>query len=225
MRVVHAYCVPISDPILSGMRHSTEVRCVLTSQDTENADCKLAKRDVRKAGLAARATLSPVERIERSLDLVGYAGELGVEPGSIVAGFWPIRDEVDPRPLMDALAKTGCSLCLPVVVGDDLEFRRLDQDGALEPAGFGSMAPGPEAEVVHPNVVLVPLSAFDQDCNRIGYGKGFYDRALSELEKLTNLIAIGVAFAVQEVEEVPMEPHDRQLDGILTDHGLLRAGD
>ncbi len=87
------------------------------------------------------------------------------------------------------------------------------------------MAPGPEAEVVHPNVVLVPLSAFDGDCNRIGYGKGFYDHALSDLEKLTDLTAIGVAFAVQEVEEVPMEPHDRQLDGILTDHGLLKAGD
>ncbi len=201
------------------------VRCVLISHDIENAGCKLAKREVRKAGLAARATLSPVERIERSLSLVGFAGELNVVPGSVIAGFWPIRDEVDPRPLMDALAKNGCSLCLPVVIGDDLEFRRLDKDGSLEPADFGIMAPGAEAEVVHPNVVLTPLSAFDRNCNRIGYGKGFYDHALSELEKLTDLTAIGVAFAVQEVEEVPMEPHDRKLDSILTDHGLLKACD
>ncbi len=184
-----------------------------------------SKQMVRKAGLASRAALSPVERIECSLDLVGFASELGVESGSMVAGFWPIRDEVDPRPLMDALAQAGCSLCLPVVVGDELEFRRLEKGAALEPAGFGSMAPGREAEVVYPNVVLVPLSAFDRYCNRIGYGKGFYDRALSELEKLTHLVAIGVAFAVQEVEEVPMEAHDRQLDGILTDRGLLKAGD
>lgn len=201
------------------------MRCVLTSQDIENDELKLAKRAVRKAGLAARATLSPVERIERSLALVDFVEALGVEPGSVIAGFWPIRDEVDPRPLMDALAKAGSSLCLPVVTGDDLVFRRLEKGGPLEPAGFGSMAPGSEAEVVHPNVVLVPLSAFDRSCNRIGYGKGFYDRALSDLEKLSDLTAIGVAFAVQEVEEVPMEPHDRQLDGILTDRGLLKAGD
>lgn len=183
------------------------------------------KKAVRKAGLAARGTLSPVERIEHSLGLVEFVDELEVEPGSVVAGFWPIRDEIDPRPLMDALAQAGCSLCLPIVIGNDLEFRLLQKGGPMVPASFGSMAPGPEAEVVHPNFVLVPLSAFDKHCNRIGYGKGFYDRALSELEKLTNLTAVGVAFAVQEVEEVPMEPHDRRLDGILTDRGLLRAGD
>ncbi|KZL20835.1 putative 5-formyltetrahydrofolate cyclo-ligase [Pseudovibrio axinellae] len=195
------------------------------SQDSKSSEQELAKHAVRKAGLAARAGLSPVERIEHSLALTNFADALGVVPGDMVAGFWPIRDEVDPRPLMDALARRGCSLCLPVVQGENLVFRRLEKDGQLEPAGFGSMAPGPDAQAVRPNVVLVPLSAFDRNCNRIGYGKGFYDRALSELEKLADLTAIGVAFAVQQVEEVPMEPHDRQLDGILSDRGFLKAGD
>ncbi|SDR32770.1 5-formyltetrahydrofolate cyclo-ligase [Pseudovibrio sp. Tun.PSC04-5.I4] len=195
----------------------------MTSQNTENAAFKLAKAEVRQAGLTARGSLSPVERIEHSLSIAEFMRDLEVEPGSMVAGFWPIRDEVDPRPLMDALLQQGCSLCLPVVKGDDLVFRRLEKGAEMEPAGFGSMAPGAGADVVNPNVVLVPLSAFDGHCNRIGYGKGFYDRALNGLEKLTNLTAIGVAFAAQEVEEVPMEPHDRKLDGILTERGLLIA--
>lgn len=70
------------------------MRCVLTSQDIENDELKLAKRAVRKAGLAARATLSPVERIERSLALVDFVEELGVEPGSVISGFWPIRERL-----------------------------------------------------------------------------------------------------------------------------------
>lgn len=194
-------------------------------QELDRHSLTEAKQAVRKRGLMARKQLSVAERIERSLQLCGWFEALDLPEGGVVAGFWPIRDEVDPRPLMMAFRAAGFQLCLPVVRGNDLVFRRLERDSVLEPAGFGSMAPGPDAEVVTPNVVLVPLSAFDARCNRIGYGKGFYDRALGALEKLTKPVAIGVAFGVQEVEEVPMEPHDRRLHGILTDHGYLKAED
>jgi 5-formyltetrahydrofolate cyclo-ligase len=89
----------------------------------------------------------------------------------------------------------------------------------MEDAGFGTMAPGPEAEELRPDVLLMPLAGFDRQGNRIGYGKGHYDTAISSLEKSGPLLCIGLAFALQEVELVPAEGHDKPLAGILTEDG------
>lgn len=179
-----------------------------------------AQKDVlRKAALDRRKAMSEVERIENSLALAEHAASLPLPPGARVAGFWPIRDEIDPRPLMDKLRQAGHPLCLPLVSEPHLTFRTLERGARLEPAGFGTLAPGPDAEEVRPQVLLMPLAGFDGAGNRIGYGKGHYDTAIEALEQSGPLLCIGLAFAVQEVDLVPAEGHDKRLNGVLTEKG------
>ncbi|WP_269585595.1 5-formyltetrahydrofolate cyclo-ligase [Roseibium sp. Sym1] len=177
------------------------------------------KAALRKVVLARRKAMPVTDRIERSLALVDHVDDLPLPPGAVVSGFWPIRDEIDPRPLLDRLRQKGHVLCLPVMVGPNLIFRRLDRDTELVPAGFGCMEPGPEAQELRPDVLLMPLAGFDARANRIGYGKAFYDNAIASLEKSGPLVRIGLAFAIQEVDRVPAEAHDKPLNGILTERG------
>ncbi|WP_420413418.1 5-formyltetrahydrofolate cyclo-ligase [Roseibium sp.] len=177
------------------------------------------KNQLRKEALARRKAMPEVDRIEKSLALAEHVSGLPISPGTVVAGFWPIRDEIDPRPLMDQLRQAGHPLCLPVVAEPHLKFRRLERGAEMEPAGFGTMAPGPEAEELRPDVLLMPLAGFDKHGNRIGYGKGHYDTAIAALEKAGPVVCIGLAFGVQEVDLVPAEGHDKPLAGILTEDG------
>ncbi len=85
--------------------------------------------------------------------------------------------------------------------------------------GFGTFGPGPEQKEVEPDIIITPLAAFDRQGHRIGYGKGHFDRALARLDATGPRLAMGLAFSVQEVEDIPAEPHDRPLDGVLTDKG------
>ncbi|MBO6509491.1 MAG: 5-formyltetrahydrofolate cyclo-ligase [Roseibium sp.] len=182
------------------------------------------KDTLRKEALARRGALPEVDRIEKSLSLCDFIDELPIPEGAIVAGFWPIRDEVDPRPLLDQLRQRGHALCLPVVAKPHLLFRSLVRGAEMEPAGFGTMAPGRDAAVLRPDVLLMPLAGFDAAGNRIGYGKGHYDTAIAALEADGPLACIGVAFATQEVDRVPAEAHDKPLDGILTEQGYRAFG-
>jgi len=179
---------------------------------------------LRKEALARRAALSGIERIEKGLSLADHADSLPLPEGAVVAGFWPIRDEIDPRPLMDRLRQKGHPLCLPVVADPHLVFRTLERGGELVAAGFGTMGPGPDAALVRPEVLLMPLAGFDRAGNRIGYGKGHYDTAITALEQQGPLLCIGLAFAIQEVDRVPAEAHDKPLDGILTEQGYRAFG-
>ncbi|MEP1934134.1 MAG: 5-formyltetrahydrofolate cyclo-ligase [Roseibium sp.] len=179
-----------------------------------------AEKDVlRTAALARRTEMAEIERIEKSLLIVEHVDELPLPHGAVVAGFWPIRDEIDPRPLMDKLRQAGHRLCLPVVTEPHLVFRYLERGADMVPAGFGTMAPGSNAEALRPDVLLMPLAGFDQHGNRIGYGKGHYDTAIAALETTGPLLCIGLAFAIQEVDLVPAEGHDKALNGILTENG------
>lgn len=180
------------------------------------------KDRLRQDALRRRAAMDPLLRIEAGLTLAEHVAALELAPGRMVAGFWPIRDEIDPRPLMSALREQGHGLCLPVVSEPHLLFRVLERGATLQPAGFGTQAPGPDAEQVTPDVLLMPLAAFDSFGNRIGYGKGHYDKALAALERDRRRTCIGLAFEAQEVDRVPAEPHDRPLDGILTEAGFRR---
>jgi 5-formyltetrahydrofolate cyclo-ligase len=182
------------------------------------------KAILRKQVLARRAALSEIERIERGLQLADHADALPLPEGAVVAGFWPIRDEIDPRPLMDRLRQKGHGLCLPVMTGPSLIFRRLERGAELLPAGFGCLEPGPQAEELRPDVLLMPLAGFDRQGNRIGYGRAFYDNAIADLEKTGPLLCIGLAFSVQEVDRVPVEAHDKRLNGILTENGYRAFG-
>ena len=184
---------------------------------------KQLKTELRRQALAARDAMDAERRIEASLEIGAIgAREIDVPTGAIVSGFWPIRSEVDVRPLMFSLRQKGARLCLPAVRDKTtIVFRELVRGAAMVDTGFGTAGPGPDAETVDPLVMLVPLAAFDRAGHRIGYGAGHYDRAIARLhEKGIEPRLIGVAFDVQEVERVPCQSHDIALSAILTERGL-----
>ena len=150
--------------------------------------------------------------------------DIGIEPGTVVSGFWPIRTEVDVRPLMAALAAKGARLCLPAILDrTTIVFRELVRGAAMIDMGFGTFGPGEQAAALEPAVMLVPLAAFDARGHRIGYGAGYYDRAIARLAEAGQPPRlIGIAFSCQEVARVPDEPHDVRIPEILTENGLRR---
>lgn len=180
------------------------------------------KKALREEALARRDGLDPQWRIEASLRMAEAADHLGVEPGMVVSGFWPMRSEVDVRPLMFALRERGARLCLPAILDKQtIVFRELVRDGKMVDMGFGTFGPGPDAAELDPDLMLIPLAAFDDRGHRIGYGAGYYDRAIDRLQAkghAPRLVAI--AFDCQEVERVPDQDHDVQLPEILTESGL-----
>ena len=186
---------------------------------------KDSKKQLRQEALACRDALDPAWRVEASLAMAETLGSvLEVEPGAVVSGFWPIRSEVDVRPALSALGGKGARLCLPAIIDrQTIVFRHLVRGAPLVDMGFGTAGPGPEAEVLEPDVMLVPLAAFDARGHRIGYGAGFYDRAIARLHEAGRRPRlIGVAFDCQEVERVPDEAHDVIIPEILTESGLRR---
>ena len=186
-------------------------------------DAREAKASLRQAVLARRDAMPEDARIEASLAVADRCAELlPITPGMVVSGFLPIRSEIDIRPLMMLLADRGARLCVPAIVDGRLQFRHLVRGAPLEPQGFGTYAPGAEAAVLDPELMLVPLAAFDRRGGRIGYGRGYYDSAIAALtDKGAPPILAGVAFAVQEAETVPMEPHDIRLPMIVTERETI----
>jgi 5-formyltetrahydrofolate cyclo-ligase len=182
------------------------------------------KKQLRLEALARRDAL-PVEwRIEKSLDMAAVADELAIDPGTVVSGFWPIRSEVDVRPLMYALMDRGARLCLPAIIDKTtIVFRELVRGAPMVDMGFGTYGPDASAAVLDPAVMLVPLAAFDHLGDRIGYGAGFYDRAISKLHaRGLYPRLIGIAFDCQLIEDVPDEDHDVRLHELLSESGLRR---
>lgn len=186
---------------------------------------KELKRELRRNALARRDALDQFWRVEASLEMAETAKEqIAIGPGAIVSGFWPMRTEVDVRPLMFALRENGARLCLPAILDKTtMIFRELVRGAALVDMGFGTAGPGEEAETLDPSIMLVPLAAFDPRGHRIGYGAGYYDRAIAKLTAAGHAPRlIGIAFDCQEVAEVPDEPHDVIIPEILTESGLRR---
>lgn len=182
------------------------------------------KKKLRAEALARRDALDAAWRVEASLEIAKATSGIDVTPGIVVSGFWPMRSEVDIRPAMAALADKGARLCLPAILDKTtIVFRELVRGGEMISMGFGTFGPGPEAEELEPDLMMVPLAAFDRRGHRIGYGGGYYDRAIARLrDKGKANRIIGIAFECQRVEHVPDEPHDIQLSEILTEKGLLR---
>jgi 5-formyltetrahydrofolate cyclo-ligase len=182
-----------------------------------------AKAELRAGRLTARDAIPVAERIEKSLQLADHGlAALQFESGTIISGFLPIRSEMDLRPLMAGLRSCGARICVPVILDkQQIVFRELVPGAPLIDCGFGTMAPGPEAEVLDPDIMLVPLSAFDATGQRIGYGGGYYDRAIARLHALGRRPRlIGIAFDCQEVASVPTETHDIGLQALLSESGL-----
>jgi 5-formyltetrahydrofolate cyclo-ligase len=147
------------------------------------------------------------------------------EPGTTVSAYWPFRTEIDSRPLMRRLAATGARLALPVAptkgADDIIRFHLWAPGQALHPSPFGVHEPYPHRDGVEPDLVLVPLLAFDRNGGRLGYGGGHYDRTLKQLRAAKPIRAIGLAFAAQERARVPTDLSDQPLDAILTERGFI----
>jgi 5-formyltetrahydrofolate cyclo-ligase len=181
------------------------------------------KNELRVAALARRDALSVQERAGAALAIVARIPSLDVTPSTIVAGYAPIRSEIDPVQLMQAFAARGATLAMPVISARNvsLVFRRWTPGDALVRGAFGISEPSATASEVVPDIVLVPLAAFDRAGHRIGYGAGYYDRTLAGLRRQKTIIAIGLAFAVQEIPQVPALSHDVRLDYVLTEADLF----
>jgi 5-formyltetrahydrofolate cyclo-ligase len=178
------------------------------------------KRTLRSAMLAWRAALAEDERRAAAEGLLAtLRREMPFETPSVVSGFWPIKDEIDIRPLMIELFNRGCQLALPVVQGrgKPLLFRAWRPGDPLEAGVFGTLQPSVRRETLEPDSLIVPLLACDEEGWRLGYGGGFYDRTLGGLRARRKVTAIGVGFNAQVVPEVPHGVDDQRLDWLLTD--------
>jgi len=157
--------------------------------------------------------------------LLAAVDQVGIGPGSVVAGYWPIVTELDGRPLLARLDERGVICALPVVVsaGAPLQFRRWRPLDELEPGVLGTSHPSVTAPEVVPDVVLAPLLAFDGEGYRLGQGGGYYDRTLAALRSRGAVTAVGVGFAAQQVDAVPRSANDERLDWILTEEMLMQV--
>ncbi|MCB1416754.1 MAG: 5-formyltetrahydrofolate cyclo-ligase [Nitratireductor sp.] len=185
------------------------------------------KARLRDEVLGRRDALEAMQRIEFSLKAAEIgAAHLKIEPGMVVSGFFPIRSEIDARPLMEIVRQRGARLCLPVVLDKTtIVFRELVRGAELVPTGFGTSGPGEDAPVLDPQLLIMPLSVFDRTGGRIGYGAGHYDRAIARLlaKGMTPRLE-GLAFSCQEVEAVPVEDHDQPLNAIITEREYVVTG-
>ncbi len=178
-----------------------------------------SKADLRKAALDARDAMEAALRAAAGEKLAARGLPFEIAPGVIVSGYSPIRSELDPVPLMQKLAAHGARLALPAVLsrGRSLVFRAWAVGDRLTMGPLGIMEPSPAMAELIPDIMLVPLAAFDRLGHRIGYGAGHYDFTLAHLRKLKPITAIGLAFAAQEINAVPALAHDVALDYVLTE--------
>jgi 5-formyltetrahydrofolate cyclo-ligase len=183
-------------------------------------DLITAKRMAREAAMACRRGLHP-EAAGRSLS-AHVLRHWPPDPSLVVSGFWPIGDEIDLRPLLHALHERGNRVALPVTPrrGEPLTFRQWRPGDVLVPERFGTVRP--TGDVLVPDMLLIPLLAFDVNGGRLGYGGGFYDRTLAALP---DRFRLGCAFSAQQVDVVPVGPYDIRLDAVATENGIIRCGD
>jgi 5-formyltetrahydrofolate cyclo-ligase len=178
-----------------------------------------SKADLRTTALAKREALSDEQRAAAAQAMARRGLPFAILPGTVVSGYSPIRSEIDPVPLMRRLVEQGAKLALPAVLsrGKSLAFRAWSPDDRLMLGPLGILEPSPAAAELVPDIMLVPLAAFDRQGHRIGYGAGHYDYTLAHLRKTKAITAVGTAFAVQEIKAIPALPHDVALDYVLTE--------
>jgi 5-formyltetrahydrofolate cyclo-ligase len=181
------------------------------------------KAELRSSAAARRDALEADARKAAAEAIAARAFPLPVRPGTIVSGFMPMRTELNPLPLMKALAEAGAQLALPKIAGrgKPLIMRAWQWGAPLDAGQWGIREPKAEYPEVDPDILLVPLLAFDRQGHRIGYGAGYYDMTIARLRSLKKVTAVGIAFAVQEVSAVPATERDARLDLVLTEHEVV----
>lgn len=181
--------------------------------DDEKTAARVAAFARRKAahqsGVGTAAHLSEV--------LAGYRGVP-------LAGYMPMRTEIDPLPAMAEAAAHG-PVGVPVIMGaaTPLKFRQWQPDCTLIAGEFGAMIPE-SGDWIEPEILIVPLVAFSRTGGRLGYGGGFYDRTLEQLRAKRATLAIGFAYSAQEDANIPLEPVDQPLNLIVTENGVIEVG-
>ena len=189
------------------------------------------KAELRRRSLTRRDLVTPREAYAAAASIAAQgpalieriARDAGLD-APIVSVYWPIRSELNTRPLIDALAAQGCRVTLPVMhkVRQPLIFRAFAPGDDLVKGPFGLSEPAEDKPAYDPDIVFSPLAAFDRRGFRLGYGGGIYDATLSALRAIKPVIAIGVAYSCQEADHVPVEPHDQRLDFMMTEQETIR---
>jgi 5-formyltetrahydrofolate cyclo-ligase len=181
------------------------------------------KELVRREALARRDAMPAAERQAAAEVIAARVFPIDVPRGAIVSGFMPMKSEINPLSLLKRLATEGARLALPVVAGrgKPLIMRAWEFGSPLDSGVWGIRQPKPEAPEVDPDILIVPLAAFDRTGHRVGYGAGYYDMTIHRLRGLKPVIAIGIAFATQEIPQVPATERDERLDLVLTEREII----
>ncbi len=184
------------------------------------------KAALRKRGLAAaKSAAAAYGETVAARVAQAFIDSIDIPAHSVIAGYAPLKGEVDSGPLLRELAAMGHDIALPVAeAGKPLSFHLWRPGDPLIPGAFGAREPGGRAAAQRPRILVVPLVAFDAQGWRLGRGGGFYDRTIAELRAAGPVVTAGVAFAAQRVPQVPREDHDQRLDWIVTEEGAFRAG-
>jgi 5-formyltetrahydrofolate cyclo-ligase len=181
------------------------------------------KARLRAEALARRETMPAQQRQAAAEIITARRFPVDVAPGTIVSGYSPMKSELSPLPLMRKLADAGAKLALPVVQGRGrpLLMRAWNFGEPLAEGAWNIRQPKSDAPEVLPDILLVPLAAFDRTGHRIGYGAGYYDLTIAALRTIKTITAIGLAFAAQEIENVHATPRDARLDLVLTEDEVI----
>jgi 5-formyltetrahydrofolate cyclo-ligase len=181
------------------------------------------KAALREEALRRRDALVLDARAAAAESVAARGMPVALNPATIVSGFMPIRSEINPIPLMRRCADSGAQLALPAIVGrgKPLSLRSWSVGEKLVAGQWGIREPVLDAPEVKPDIMFVPLAAFDRRGGRIGYGAGYYDMTISAVRAHKPVVAIGVAYAAQEVPEVPILAHDVRLDLVLTEREAI----
>jgi 5-formyltetrahydrofolate cyclo-ligase len=181
------------------------------------------KASVRRDAVARRDALPAADRLAAAEAIAARPFPLPIIPGAIVSGFMPLKTEINPLPLMRALGQRGAKLALPVIDGrgKPLVMRAFRFGDELNSGQWGIKEPKPEAGDVVPDILLTPLLAFDRIGNRIGYGAGYYDMTIAKFRAAKPVVAVGLAYAAQEIPAVPVTERDARLDLVLTEREII----
>jgi 5-formyltetrahydrofolate cyclo-ligase len=181
------------------------------------------KSILRKDALMRRDAIPAAERARAAEAIAARPFPLPIGPGTIVSGFMPLKTEINPLPLLRKLSQGGAQLALPAIAerGQPLIMRAFSFGDELASGQWGIREPKADAPEVAPDVLLVPLLAYDRSGHRIGYGAGYYDMTIAGLRKIKPVIAAGIAFAAQEIEQVPVTARDARLDLVLTERDVI----
>jgi len=178
---------------------------------------------LRKQTLAARSAISSKQKnlaVNNAAKL--FIKNIPMNHNDIIAAYWPISGELDCLPLVEQLWARGHQICLPVTIAENkpLIFRVWQKGQKLIDGGHGIKTPDKNTSILVPNIIIMPLVAFDKKGARLGYGKGYYDRTIAKMEQKPLLVGYG--FALQEVEHINSESHDAPLDYVVSEKKVVK---